>query len=123
MLLASARGAAIERAVGDAELAAPDLLNAEVVHAFRRLEAGGHVTAERAATAIARLSDAPIRRLTTSHLASAIWAMRHNLTAYDATYVALARDLACPLVTIDARLAQAPSLGVEIIEAPGRTGL
>ena len=37
-----------------------------------------------------------------------IWELRDNLTAYDATYVALAEGLACDLVTADARLAQAP---------------
>jgi predicted nucleic acid-binding protein len=34
-----------------------------------------------------------------------IWDLRHNLTAYDAAYVALAEALAAPLVTRDAALA------------------
>ncbi len=37
-----------------------------------------------------------------------LWELRDSLTAYDATYVALAEALACELVTADARLAQAP---------------
>lgn len=95
--------------------AAPDLLNAEVAHALRRLEAAGLVPSERAAAAIARLADAPVQRLRTSHLTTAIWSLRHNLTAYDATYVALARELGCPLVTTDARLTRVPDLRVEIV--------
>jgi predicted nucleic acid-binding protein len=34
-----------------------------------------------------------------------IWALRHNLTAYDAAYVALAEALQATLVTRDTRLA------------------
>lgn len=119
MLLLGARGAAIERALGDAELAAPDLLNAEVVHAFRRMESAGLVSADAAAAAMTDLADAPIERLTTSHLAGRVWAYRHNLTAYDATYVALAHDLGWPLVTADARIGGAPDLGVEIVPVAG----
>ncbi len=34
-----------------------------------------------------------------------MWALRHNLTAYDAAYVALAESLDLPLLTRDRRLA------------------
>jgi predicted nucleic acid-binding protein len=34
-----------------------------------------------------------------------IWALRHNLTAYDAAYVALAETLQVTLVTCDTHLA------------------
>jgi predicted nucleic acid-binding protein len=37
-----------------------------------------------------------------------IWELRENLTAYDATYVALAEAVTCPLVTADLRLGWAP---------------
>ena len=37
-----------------------------------------------------------------------IWNLRENLTAYDAAYVALSEALDAPLITRDARLAQAP---------------
>jgi predicted nucleic acid-binding protein len=36
-----------------------------------------------------------------------VWELRDNLSAYDATYVALAEALGCPLLTGDARLAAA----------------
>ncbi len=39
-----------------------------------------------------------------------IWDLRMNLSAYDASYVALARAHACQLVTGDARLARAPGM-------------
>jgi predicted nucleic acid-binding protein len=37
-----------------------------------------------------------------------IWELRHNVTAYDAAYLALAETLAAPLVTCDGRLGSAP---------------
>ncbi len=36
-----------------------------------------------------------------------IWQLRHNLSAYDAVYVALAEQLDAPLITRDNRLAAA----------------
>lgn len=36
-----------------------------------------------------------------------IWVLRDNVTAYGATYVAVAEALEAPLVTADARLARA----------------
>ncbi|GIU99356.1 MAG: hypothetical protein KatS3mg014_0972 [Actinomycetota bacterium] len=46
-----------------------------------------------------------------------IWALRRNLTPYNAVYVALAEALACPFVTADARLPRAPGLrcSVEVL--------
>jgi predicted nucleic acid-binding protein len=44
-----------------------------------------------------------------------MWAMRANLSAYDACYVALARALECPLLTVDRPLTRAPALGITLI--------
>ena len=40
-------------------------------------------------------------------IGSQVWGLRGSLTAYDASYVALAALLDVPLVTLDARLARA----------------
>jgi predicted nucleic acid-binding protein len=44
----------------------------------------------------------------------AIGRHRRNLTPYDATYVALAERLGCPLLTTDRALASAPHVGVDV---------
>jgi predicted nucleic acid-binding protein len=47
-----------------------------------------------------------------------VWALRHNLSAYDAVYVALAEALDAMLLTCDRRLARAPGAGrrVELVK-------
>ena len=50
--------------------------------------------------------------------AERVWALRHNLTAYDAWYVALAEALDCPLMTLDGRLSRASGPTCEIIVPP-----
>ena len=115
LLLGGSRARAVRQVLGAAGAAAPDLLNAEVISAFRRFEASGIVGARRAGEAILRLADAPIERLTTKQLSLDVWRLRHNLTSYDATYVALAAALDCPLLTADGAMAQAPNIGVAVV--------
>ena len=42
------------------------------------------------------------------------WELRDNLSSYDASYVALAETLGCALVTADARLSRAASVGCPV---------
>jgi predicted nucleic acid-binding protein len=86
-------------------LHAPHRLDLEVVHVLRRYEATGEINAQRGQEAINDLTAWPLRRYSHDLFLSHIWALRHNLTAYDAAYVALAETLDVPLVTCDARLA------------------
>jgi predicted nucleic acid-binding protein len=94
----------------DFDVHAPHLLDVEVLSALRRLVAAGDASAERAAGAIADLLALPLDRHGHHALVPRIWELRENLTAYDATYVALAEAVAdegAPLITADARLARA----------------
>ncbi len=86
-------------------LHAPHLLDVEVTHVIRRYTANGDITAERGRAALADLANLPVRRYPHVALLPRIWALRHNFTAYDAAYVALAEALGAVLVTRDARLA------------------
>ena len=68
------------------------------------------VSPERVQLALGRLRDTQLSRYPHTPLMARIWELRENLTAYDAAYVALAEALDAPLVTMDARLAQAPGV-------------
>lgn len=54
--------------------------------------------------------------------AERVWALRHNLTCYDAWYVAVAEAMGCPLVTLDRRLSLAPGPTCRIV-VPEDNGL
>lgn len=88
-------------------LHAPHLLDAEVAQVIRRYAAHGDIGAERGRQALSDLADLPLRRYPHDFLLPRVWDLRHNLTAYDAIYVALAEALDAPLLTRDERLATA----------------
>jgi len=89
-------------------LHAPHLIDLEVVSVLRTLEARRQISAAAGARVLADLLALDLARYAHDSLAPRIWQLRGNLTAYDAAYVALAENLASPLVTCDAQLAAAP---------------
>jgi predicted nucleic acid-binding protein len=89
-------------------LHAPHLLVVEVAQVVRRYAANGEIDTERGRMALDDLADLPLRRYPHDFLLPRVWELRHNLTAYDAMYVALAEVLDAPLLTRDRRLAAAP---------------
>jgi len=89
-----------------ASLHAPHLMDIEVANVLRRYWTSGDLETGRAAEAIEDLADLPITRHEHALLLPRIWQLRGSLTAYDATYVALADALGATLVTRDARLAR-----------------
>ena len=101
--------ALVERLAADADLHAPHLIDVEMLHALRRLTLAGALSANRAQDARADFADLTILRYPHEPLADRAWELRHNLTPYDAVFVALAEALNVPLVTCDARLAAAPT--------------
>lgn len=50
--------------------------------------------------------------------AGRIWALRENLTSYDAWYVALAEALDCPLATLDRKLSRASGPRCDVLAPP-----
>ncbi len=96
------------RSLATEAVAVPHLVDSEVAHAVRAQLLRGTVDADGAGAALARWARLGLRRFAAVGLLPRIWELRDNLTAYDATYVALAEALACELVTADARLARAP---------------
>lgn len=92
----------------DETLHVPHLFEVEVLHALRRHNLGGALPVARARLALNRLRETRLIRYPHASFLGRIWELRENLTGYDAAYVALAEALYAPLVTMDARLAQAP---------------
>jgi predicted nucleic acid-binding protein len=96
-------------------LHAPELIEPETLNALRRLVLAGAVTDQRATEAASDLADARLIRYPHAPLRARVWELRHNLTAYDATYLALAEGLDAVLLTSDGGLASRAraSLGSE----------
>jgi predicted nucleic acid-binding protein len=117
LLLRSRAGVTVQQTVDDHDLVAPDVVNPEVAQTLRNLERARKLSGARASSAIDRLAESDIARVPTRVLLRDIWSLRANLSAYDACYVALARALRCPLITVDRRLTRAPNLGVALIVA------
>jgi predicted nucleic acid-binding protein len=86
----------------------PHLVDAEVAHALRGQLRRGRVSADEGRAALARWTRLGLRRFGIAGLLSRMWDLRDNLSAYDASYVALAEAFGCQLITADARLARAP---------------
>jgi len=115
-LLARFTAEPIETALfeGGGQLVAPELLDIEVLHTLRQLETTEAIPASRRVRVLDDFRALPIRRFRHTTLWEDIWKLRRNLTAYDACYVALARQLEATLVTRDERIARAPGLGTNV---------
>lgn len=97
--------------LGTDDLAAPHLIDSEVTHVLRTLARRQALSDEQARAALDGFAALHITRFAADWLRPRMWDLRHNLSAYDATYVALAEKAgATALLTTDARLARAPGL-------------
>lgn len=119
VLLRSPAGRAIESRLFDRakSLHAPHLLDVEVAQILRRYALRGELTPARGNAALDWLAEVPLARYPHAALLPRMWALRWNMTAYDAAYVALAEALGATLLTRDRRLASAPghSAAIELI--------
>lgn len=81
----------------------------------------GEIAAERAADARTDFADTALLRYPHEPLGDRVWSLRHNLTAYDAAFVALAETLEAPLITCDGRLAASSGhdAKIELFEVSG----
>ena len=107
VLLRSDAGAALAERFfqGGDPLHAPHMLDVEVAHALRRCALHGDIDGRRGRASLGILAAMSIERHGHQPLLERMWQLRHNLTAYDAAYLALAERLDAPLLTRDAALA------------------
>lgn len=108
MLLPWSAAGDIQAAVDEQDLHAPHLIDLEIASGLRRLVATGAITSRRASAALSDLTALALNRYPHVRLLGRVWQLRDNLSAYDASYVALAEALGCPLLTADRGLATAP---------------
>jgi predicted nucleic acid-binding protein len=110
VLLRTLAGEAIEARLFQSgeTLHAPHLIDIEIAQVLRRYALSKQVEAPRCRVALEDWQGFRVHRYAHEPLLARVWELRHNLTAYDAAYVALAEALAAPLLTCDARIAHAP---------------
>jgi predicted nucleic acid-binding protein len=107
----------VDRIASTGSLHAPHLLDTEFARALRGLVRRG-LSVDRARGALDDLAELPTIRYPAVGLLDRIWELRDTLTAYDATFVALAEALSCPLITCDFRLARAGHTAIVEVFAP-----
>jgi predicted nucleic acid-binding protein len=90
---------------GAGQVAAPDLVDVETVAVLRKRWLAGTISDRRFEAAIADLEQLGMSRYPTLPLMRRAFALRASVTAYDASYIALAELLGCELLTGDGRLA------------------
>ncbi len=110
LLAGTAAGRRVAERIADPDQAlhVPHLADVEVAQVLRRCVQFGELTTAEGAAAIETLHALDLVRHSHEPLLDRIWQLRANLSAYDASYVALAEALDAPLLTCDRRLSRAP---------------
>jgi predicted nucleic acid-binding protein len=100
--------------LADLDVHLPHLAGIEVASIVRGVVLGGHLDPSEGEQVLINLADLAAVRHAHEPFLQRVWELRHNASAYDAVYVALAEALDAPLLTCDARLSRAPIIGVTI---------
>ncbi len=108
-----------EVVLSEGALLAPELIRAEATNVLRRLERAELITTPEANAAQQDFMQLEIELLPFEPFADRIWELRHNLTSYDAWYVAVAEALKLPLATLDVPLSKANGVSCKFL-TPGR---
>jgi predicted nucleic acid-binding protein len=107
-------GVTARRRLRGEDLAAPEVIDLEILSVLRRRHLAGALPRDRAELALEDLGDLRLRRAPHPPLTARCWELRNTVTPYDAAYVALAERLGVVLLTADGRLARAPGLNCDV---------
>jgi predicted nucleic acid-binding protein len=105
---------ALRDVISDETLYAPHLIDFEIASAIRGLLLASKISVTHASRALANFASLTIERVPMTGALRHVLNLRDNFTAYDASYVVLARSLNLPLQTSDAKFKEARKLGVEV---------
>ena len=100
-------GAWAEQVIESGALHAPEMLRVEVTNVLRRLERADEITTPEANAAYEDFMQLDVELFSFEDFSDRVWELRHDVTSYDAWYVALAEALELPLATLDERLSRA----------------
>lgn len=115
-LLGTEEGELVGQHLGSQPLIAPSLLAVELLSILRGWNLGGQLTQERAALALQDFRDLGVQLFDMEALMLPAWELRHNVSAYDGMYVALAKAFDCTVLSCDLRLVRAMP---EFVVSPG----
>lgn len=101
-----------------AQIHVPHLADLEIASGLRRLVLTRTVTVAQGWSALYAWQRLGVFRHPATALLERVWELRDSLSAYDASYVALAESLGCGVLTADARLSRAPGLRCPITVVP-----
>ena len=113
-----AHGTWAEGVLASGLLYGPELARAEATNILRRLERAKQITTAEANAAHEDLMQLEMELFSFDAFAERIWELRHNVTSYDAWYVAVAEALNLPLATLDEPLSKAPGPGCKFLTPP-----
>lgn len=122
LILGLPQGHRIQQIADDHDwvIVAPQLLQTEVLQVLRRWVKAGLIDDQEAGNAIEVLDSLGIRYFGHDLLRDRIWELKDNLTAYDATYIALGELLDAPVLTTDTRMGNAPGNRAQVISLGGQ---
>ena len=104
-----------ESLIASEVLVAPELMMVESTNILRRLELANEISHIEAGLAQKDLMRLDVQLFPFHPFADRIWALRDNVTSYDAWYVALAEALDCPLATLDRKLTKASGVKCTLV--------
>ena len=104
--------------LADEAVHVPHLIDSEIVSALRRQVGRGDLGADDGWTALAAWQRLGVVRHPVAGLLDRIWALRENVSSYDASYVALAEALGSAVLTADARLSRVPGPSCAVTVVP-----
>jgi predicted nucleic acid-binding protein len=100
------------------QLHAPHLIDSEVANGLRRMVVTERLAADSGWSALDVFRRLGMTRYPVFSLLDRVWELRDNLSAYDASYIALAELLDCTVLTADARLSRAPGIRCSLTLVP-----